>query len=542
MLALLRLVLRSSRSTFFWSIGFSATAGIANVAILALIQRLLEDQNRPGSAWYVLVCVGWLAATSVASMLLVQFSEQVILDFRLALSRAVLNSPLRPLEAIGPARILITLTEDVIAIGDAGAVLPVVITDITVIVTSLGYLAWLSPRALGVLGLILSTGLLIYHRIRRPAISRMVTLRSLQDVLFARLRALVEACKELKQSAAKRSDFYVDLTGTAQAAQVKAVQATNIFNAALAWGQLLFFFSIAVVIFWSSELGLERAVVTGVVLTVLFVRTPLQSVLNYQPRFAKGAVALDRVQKLGLSLGESDPSAPCIDDVREGWKTLELDLVTHTYRSEDSPEVFQLGPIKLTLRPGEIVFIVGGNGSGKSTLLKLLTGLYLPESGEILFDGVSINDANREWYRQHFSVIFADYYLFEQLHGISASKLQLESDQLLKGLRLDNKVRIENGRFSTVALSTGQRKRLALVSAYLEDRPIFVFDEWASDQDPMFKRFFYEDILPRLKAQGKGVVVITHDDRYFASADVVVTLESGQRVRVDETTGEFVRE
>ncbi|MFD1905689.1 ATP-binding cassette domain-containing protein [Paenibacillus rhizoplanae] len=67
---------------------------------------------------------------------------------------------------------------------------------------------------------------------------------------------------------------------------------------------------------------------------------------------------------------------------------------------------------------------------------------------------------------------------------------QDEIDRYLKMLDLDGKVSIDNGRFSTLKLSGGQRKRLALLICYLEDRPIYLFDEWAADQDPEFRKFF----------------------------------------------------
>jgi putative pyoverdin transport system ATP-binding/permease protein len=189
---------------------------------------------------------------------------------------------------------------------------------------------------------------------------------------------------------------------------------------------------------------------------------------------------------------------------------------------------FLLGPISLTLLPGEITFIVGGNGSGKSTLAKLITGLYPPRTGSIQLDGVPITDDNREWYRQHFSAIFSDFYLFDSYLGFNHTDLDQEVQSYLKQLQLEHKVQVKDGVLSTTNLSQGQRKRLALLTAYLEDRPVYLFDEWASDQDPHFRDLFYRQILMRLKELGKAVVVITHDDRYFSLADNLIKLDYGQ--------------
>jgi putative ATP-binding cassette transporter len=100
----------------------------------------------------------------------------------------------------------------------------------------------------------------------------------------------------------------------------------------------------------------------------------------------------------------------------------------------------------------------------------------------------------------------------------------------LRWLALDHKVRVTDQRLSTTDLSQGQRRRLALLTAYLEDRPFYVFDEWAADQDPHYKQIFYTELLPELRARGKGVAVITHDDRYFHLGDRIVKLHDGQIV------------
>jgi putative ATP-binding cassette transporter len=180
----------------------------------------------------------------------------------------------------------------------------------------------------------------------------------------------------------------------------------------------------------------------------------------------------------------------------------------------------------MTLVPGELTFLVGGNGSGKTTLAKLLTGLYVPESGEVQLNGQPITDDNRERYRQLFSVVFSDFHLFDSLLGLG--DIDDRARDCLTQLQLDNKLEIKDGVLSTVNLSQGQRKRLALLTAYMEDREIYVFDEWAADQDPMFKRVFYYHLLPDLKARGKMVLVISHDDQYYHVADRIVKLEYGQ--------------
>jgi len=175
-------------------------------------------------------------------------------------------------------------------------------------------------------------------------------------------------------------------------------------------------------------------------------------------------------------------------------------------------------------------FVIGGNGSGKTSFAKLLLGLYAPEEGAIRLNGQDITDEVRDSYRQLFSSVHADFYLFETLFGLESAELDTAAREYLERLHLSDKLQVKDNVLSTTELSQGQRKRLALLTAYLEDRPIYVFDEWAADQDPLFKEVFYHQLLPDLKARGKTVIVISHDDRFYHVGDRVIKLENGQIV------------
>jgi putative ATP-binding cassette transporter len=268
------------------------------------------------------------------------------------------------------------------------------------------------------------------------------------------------------------------------------------------------------------------------VLVLLFVMTPLQVVMNTLPNLSRANIAVGRVEELGLSLTKFAAEEPTAErnDLPSAWESLELRGVTHTYHSEEKDESFVLGPIDLVLRPGELVFFIGGNGSGKTTLAKLLLGLYAPESGEIRLDGQIITDENRDHYRQIFTAVFSDFYLFENLFGLESQSLDEHAREYLSQFQLSHKVQVTDGALSTTKLSQGQRKRLALLTAYLEDRPIYLFDEWAADQDPLFKQVFYYQLLPELKARGKTVLVISHDDQFYEVGDRIIKLDYGQVV------------
>jgi putative ATP-binding cassette transporter len=276
----------------------------------------------------------------------------------------------------------------------------------------------------------------------------------------------------------------------------------------------------------------DQKTLTGYVVVTLFLMGPLAGVLSSFSLFGRANVALQKIQSLGLSLQDHSREDCPIDqpEPQMSFERLQLAGVTHTYHVEHEDSQFTLGPINLTFQPGELVFLVGGNGSGKSTLAKIITGLYLPEAGEIKLDGQPITDKNRDEYRQLFSAVFADFYLFDKMLGLKNGNMDAQAKEYLKRLHLHHKIKINNGVLSTTAVSQGQRKRLALLTAYLEDRPFYLFDEWASDQDPTFKKVFYMQLLPELKARGKTVLVITHDDHYFDVADRIIKLDYGQLI------------
>jgi len=205
---------------------------------------------------------------------------------------------------------------------------------------------------------------------------------------------------------------------------------------------------------------------------------------------------------------------------------IRLDEVRFSYKGSDG-DLFVLGPVSFTIGVGEIVFLTGGNGSGKSTLLKIVTGLYVPSSGRVLTGDAPVTSENIQSYRENFSAIFSDFRLFRRLYGLLGTS-DAAVAELLREMQLAHKVQFDGDRFSRLELSSGQRKRLALVVALLENRPILVFDELAADQDPEFRRVLYEELLPSLRDEGRTVIAATHDDRYFHVANKVVKLEYGK--------------
>jgi putative ATP-binding cassette transporter len=311
---------------------------------------------------------------------------------------------------------------------------------------------------------------------------------------------------------------------------------------AAAYGQAFYFIIIGAVLFLAPRLGVtDVAVLTGFALTILYMNSPISSIVGLLPSFSRAAVSLDKLEQLGLSLAERQEVGANVPAkaVLPAFRDIEIRGMTYTYWRTGEDRPFTLGPLDLALRKGELVFVTGGNGSGKSSFARLATGLYVPDQGNVHYNGVLITDVLREAYRQKFSAVFSDFFLFDMLFGMVTPELHGRVQELLELFLLRDKVAVVDGRFSTTSLSQGQRKRLALLTAFIEDRELYLFDEWAADQDPEFKQVFYMKILPDLKARGKTAIVISHDDHYYHVADRVLKFEDG--ALVDEKPGRAQR-
>lgn len=534
---------RASRIRIGLVIVAGMISGLASTGLIAVINNALHDPRASGR-WlgvaFVGLCVALPLARFVSNVMLIRLTQATVYDLRIHLSRRILAAPLRKLEELGPHRLLATITDDVGTITGALTNIPLLCMHLTVVLGCLGYLGWLSWRMLLVVLATVLVGVVTYQIPVRRALRHFRIGREQWDRMFQHFRAVTQGTKELKVHRPRRDAFFRDhLEATAATLRHHSVAGNTIHTIANSWGQILFFVLIGVILFVAPQFqAADAEVLTGYTLAILYMLTPLEVLMNMIPGLGRATVSVDKVESLGIALDEEWREAASVPEAAPSpWRELALVGATHSYFREEAEETFTLGPIDLRVRTGELVFLVGGNGSGKTTLAKLLIGLYLPEQGEIRLDGVRMTEETIESYRQRFSVVFTDFFLFENLIGLDAEDLDDQAREYLRQLHLQHKVKVENGTISTLDLSQGQRKRLALLTAYLEDRPIYLFDEWAADQDPQFKEIFYHELLPELRARGKTVIVISHDDRYYHVADRIVKLNYGEIEYDGEVSG-----
>lgn len=531
---LLRLLFTYARPQVLLAMITGAASGLATTALLGILNRAIGRIGEDGIGELTLAFLGLAVLAAVARIVsgytLDRFGQQAVFELRTSLSRSILATPLSQLEAIGSHRLMTALTNDINAVSGAVRQISTLSINATIVVGGLAYLGWLSGKLLLLLLCLLPLGVLTYWAPGRAAMKHQRHTRELADVLVESYQGVTDGTKELQLNRSRRLAFLRRLEETGMLFQQLRVRLLSLLRIAGTWGQLLFFLLVGALVFVLPPwLGLGREVITGAALALLYVANAIQGILDRLPDLTQASVSVDKVEKLGLSLARAsqdqggEPLRPAA-----ARASLELRGVRYGHPADDGQAGFAVGPVDLRLVPGETVFLTGGNGSGKTTLAKLIAGLYAPSGGEILLDGRVVADSDREIHRQHVSAVFSDFHLFRELLGFEHTpELKRALGENLERLELSSKVRVEGGEFSTLKLSQGQRKRLALVVATLEDRPIVLFDEWAADQDPQFKEFFYYDFLAQLKARHKTVVVISHDDRYYGVADRVVKLDGG---------------
>lgn len=531
-----RILVRYGGWRLLLALGAGLGAGAALAALMRLIHRALtlpRPELGTAALEFVALLVVYAAGTVAAQQSLNDAAERLQWELRLRLLRQTLASPLRHLERTGFPRLMTHLAHDVMLLANYLCSLPDAIVNVAIAVGCFVYMAWLSPAVFAFNVVFISITAVCYLLPERAAqrLNRQAAVaweRNVGQLTFA-----LQGLRTLLLSRPKRADFVEDhfaRTG----GEVRAFTARGRFIHILAerGAEVMVLGNVACLLFVLPHfIDLSAATTTGLMLAAIFARQPLKDSLDIVPRAQRAKIVIDRMHEAGLDPfvemdAETPPPAP---PVAPAFRELAFDGVTFRYEADHDQSGFASGPFTFRLRAGEIIFVVGGNGSGKTTLAKLLCGLYPPDGGRITLDGRPVADeAARAELRSRFAAVFPGDPLFEHVLGTAPAEAERRGRELLRELKLEHKVTLHGTEFSTIDLSQGQRRRLVLLGALLENRPVLLLDEWAADQDPEFRVFFYDHIIPQLRASGKTLVLITHDDRYFNRADRVLKLESGQ--------------
>lgn len=539
---ILNLLLAENR-TSLRHLGLMATvSGGCNAGLLAIVNSAAGHikEGKPQLASVVLFLLIIAAYIYSQRYVLVTTStevEHLIHRCRERLIGRLKKCQLREVEHIGRGPLFAAIGTDTRAISQTADALVMGAQAAILIVCSCIYLATISMTSLVVSAVFLSLTARIYlHRMR--AVN--VALHEADDEeskLHDIVSGVLDGFKEVKLSSRRASEILSDFVLVSQQTANYRTRAKIELSANFIFAQCAFIILLGTLVFVIPTLGANySSTVSESMTTVIFLFGPISGLVAAVPQMAIANAAAENIQRLEQVLDttiiESSTDSTPGPAITAALSSLELRRIFFSHRGEDSQ--FNVGPIDLRILAGETVFITGGNGSGKSTLIKLLTGLYTPLSGELLVNDIPVNPGNAQAFRDRFCAVFSDFHLFRKLYGIPPPPRD-QVKTLLEEMEIAEKSDIVNGCFTNVDLSTGQRKRLALIAAIVEDKPIVILDEWAADQDPHFRRKFYDVLLPRLKAAGKTIIAVTHDDRYFHVADRRLHMEEGQLHDLTET-------
>jgi putative ATP-binding cassette transporter len=533
-----RLVRREMQGSLDRLVVMSGLGGASNATILAAIN---SGAQSAGSGELGV----WSAALFVVALLLFIKTQHYILiaatveieaivhKVRVRLMDQVRHSELLPLDEIGRAEIVAAITKETGTLTQATNMLAFAGQGVVLVFFVAIYIAYLSLFAFALSVAILCVAGVIFHIKGRQVARGTREAAGWDNRLYDRLIDLLDGFKEVRLNRSRSDHLFDDIVEVSRTAANIKIRTQSESYKQLVFSQSTMYLLLAAVVFVVPLFSGTKGSILQVTTALMFVVGVCMGIVQTIPILQAANAAADNIERLELRLraiAAAPPTGAAVTSKR--FDKVEMRNVLFSYVDTSSEAVFQVGPIDFTLHSGDLVFITGGNGSGKSTFLKLLAGLYQPDSGEILLDGVRVDDSNRDVYRSLIAAIFVDYHLFRRLYGIADPDVA-EIDRLLTQFRLADKTRLANGEFSTLDLSGGQRKRLALVVGLLEKRPILLLDEWTADQDPDFRRRFYDELLPALQQAGETVVVITHDDRYLDELEL-----PARRLRMDE--GRFV--
>lgn len=525
----MRLIALFAKKTIIsFSIGMCliVLSGLANIVLIRLLgMGLGGDDFSSFSDLFLtltLLLVAAFALGVAAQRVLDKIGHEFIYQLRRYLLAQVLQADPQHLQAIEKGTLLNAFSRDIPKLLTAVSFAPYTLYGIALIVGGIGYMFWLS----WVMALFIVSALIISILASNKLVSYFQALifreREIHNGLVSSYNNIIDGHNELSLNEHRAfNTFQSIVNGDALESKNILQKASLLVSISSQFMGVLPLMLIGVVLWINSRWLMEPdSVVVAFAITLLFIRQPLGNIVHQLEEMINGKVALQNLAGLGLpDPYEFEPS----DALSCNWEALKVTGVTYEYPGNN---IYRFGPLNLTIKRGELLFLVGKNGSGKSTLVKLLCGLLAPVEGEIHLDKERITAENRRQYRAMFSAVLSDNYLFNCFVEGASSESQYP-DKLIEQFDLKNIDLTRLGEFDPNHFSTGQKKRLALIISLLEKRSILVLDEWAADQDPRFREYFYERVLPELKEQGITLIVISHDDRYFHVADRVVVVDDG---------------
>lgn len=485
---------------------------------------------------FIILFFVWIR--KMLSLGIVTLSQRIFWTLRKQILNSVLNANYEQLSK-RKIKVHAAILSDVYVLTDASMNIISFFISLVMGVACLIYLASISFVLFLITVVVAFMGAAVYHFGSIKNNKELEVYRSLENKFLESLNAILDGFKEIYMEPKKGRAIYDNkINFIAKDSYKNNISAFTGFLRNQITGQVLFYLLIAsVLLVFSIILKIKATDIVSFVFTLLYLLGAIETIMVLLPGLVRARIACNHLIDLKNELEEANFSNPIPDKYIQKDEFDQIIIKDLEYKYHGDDNIFAIGPIDFQIKKGDIVFIYGGNGSGKTTFVHSVLGLNIPASGEIHLNDQLINNENYPDYRTLFSVVFSDFYLFNELHGMP--ELDIEKwNYYLELFEIQGKVELENNCFSTTDLSTGQRKRLALIVALLEEKPILVMDEWAADQDPYFRKKFYTEILPALKKQDITIIAITHDDKYYNCADRLYKMEEGKLIEESVTVHE----
>ena len=535
---LTELLLEGSKTSVRRLIAMASIAGISNAALLAVINKaadLLGEQK--SQSLMVVLFVGFILTYIYAQRYVLLTTtvdvEDLVHRFRERLIRLLSSCELSEVEHMGRGRLFSAISSDTQTISQATNALVMGAQSGVLIVCACVYMATISLTSLLFSAFFLTLAAQLYLRKMKGVGSILHQSSVAENELHDMVSGLLEGFKEVKLSSRRATAVLSEVVEVSARTAERRAAAQQAMGINFIFAQVAFLLLLGSLVFLTPMLvpSYSEGVMKSMT-AVIFLIGPISSLVATVPQVAVANAAAENLYSLEQLLRSharkqtGDAEAKSNSTVLPStFKHLQLRQVEFAHGSGEG--AFYVGPIDFQVNAGQTIFITGGNGSGKSTLIKLLTGLYAPKSGELYVNGLPVTADNAQAFRDCFCAVFSDFYLFKKLYGITPPAHEV-LEQWLDEMEISGKTDVAGNSFTNIDLSTGQKKRLAFISAMLEDKPIIILDEWAADQDPLFRIKFYDVLLARLKAAGKTVIAVTHDDRFFHVADRRLHMEDGK--------------
>lgn len=511
----------------------AVVVGLLNTSLVGLVNIVakkvsLNEEVTIHFFAYAFLLITFLLITRRANKENITSTEELLHKFRLRILRDVFTSTLTRVDGVGRGYILEVLIKDIQVVSQAMSAVINLLQSLATLVFLNLYMATVSLTAFAIIFTSSIVIMFVGSRELSKVAQQMTVLVRREHEVTALYADFLNGYKEVKMNSNRAYDLTLNImTESRSVNELKSgfmIAITNFFN----YLQVLLYVVVGVMVFVVPILASNFSdQVTTAATTALFLAGSLTGIITSVPGLSQANVSARALFELSSKLEASNDQQPRPKESFENVKTLSMLNVSFHHASDPSVKQFVFGPVTYTFEANKVYFIRGNNGSGKTTLMRLLLGLYEPMMGQILVNDRPIQQPSKGEFRDLFGVVFSDFYLFKRLYGIKSATPD-EIDHLLGVFQMKDKVSVIEGSFSDVNLSTGQRKRLALIVALLENRQFIILDEWAADQDPEFRQEFYEQIIPKLRDMGKTVIAITHDDHYYELADHVLFMTQGK--------------